>query len=58
MKDKNIQLTSFIVAGETSEISAIRTTDGMKTQQDFEDNHVVFQNDDKYIEKIITSVIS
>ena len=58
LKDKNIQLTSFIVAGETSEISAIRTTDGMKTQQDFEDNHVVFQNDDKYIEKIITSVIS
>ncbi len=53
----NFELTSFIVAGENSSFTKIKGLGNMRTKEDFEKNHVVFQEDVDYIEKIILSVI-
>ena len=58
LNKKNFELTSFIVAGESSSFTKIKGLGDMKTKDDFEKNHVVFQEDSDYIEKIISTVIA
>ncbi len=58
LNKKNFGLTSFIVAGESSSFTKIKGLGDMKTKEDFENNHVVFQEDKDYVKKIILSVIS
>lgn len=58
LKRKDVELTSFIVAGENSTFSKIKGLAGINTKTEFEDNHVVFQEDRDYVDKIISKVIS
>lgn len=58
LKRKDIELTSFIVAGATSSFDKIKGLGDMKTKSDFEKNHVVFQEDQNYVDKIIGQVIA
>ena len=51
----DIELASFIVS--SSLVEKIRGLAGISTKSEFEEKHVVFQNDERYIEKIISSVI-
>lgn len=56
--DVNIKLTSFIIAGKDSSFDKIRGIGGMMTGEEFEKKHVVFQENDDYVDKIISSVMS
>ena len=58
LRRKDIELTSFIVAGENSTFSKIKGLAGINTKAEFENNHVVFQEDRDYVDKIISKVIS
>jgi hypothetical protein len=58
LKRKDIELTSFIVAGEDSSFEKIRGLAGINTKTKFEENHVIFQEDEDYIDKIITRIIA
>lgn len=57
LNKKNIELTSFIIAGENSTFDKIKGLGGMQTKQEFEDNNVLFQADSDYIEKLITKIL-
>jgi hypothetical protein len=55
---KDIELTSFIVAGGDSSFEKIKGLAGINTKTEFEEKHVVFQDDENYIDRIITRVIA
>lgn len=57
LKRKDVELTSFIVAGEGSSFDKIRGLKNWNTKEEFEDNHVVFQEDHDYVNKIISKII-
>jgi hypothetical protein len=56
LERKDVELYSFIVAGKTSSFEKIKGLAGMETKAEFENNHVVFQEDADYVDKIITRI--
>jgi hypothetical protein len=55
---KNIELTSFIIAGENSPFDKVKGLAGLQTKQEFEDNNVLFQTDHDYVEKMIKRIVT
>jgi hypothetical protein len=53
---KNIELTSFIIAGENSPFDKVKGLAGLQTKEEFEDNNVLFQTDHDYITKMIKKI--
>ena len=54
LNNDGIEMSSFIVSN--SPFSKIKRLDNMKTKREFEERHVVFQDDDDYVEKIISFI--
>jgi hypothetical protein len=55
---KNIELTSFIIAGENSPFEKVKGMAGLKTKKEFEDNNVLFQTDTDYVTKLIRTIVA
>jgi len=58
LKRDDVELTSFIVAVESSSFDTIKGGLGFETKKEFEDNHVVFQEDDDYVDKIMSKIMT
>ena len=54
---RNVELTSIIIAGIGSTMNSLRGMCGMNDDQAFFNNHVVFQRDNDYIDKIMQMAI-
>ena len=54
LNNDGIEMSSFIVSN--SPFSKIKRLDNMKTKREFEERHVVFQDDDDYVGKIISFI--
>jgi len=57
LNKKNVELSSFIIAGENSPFEKVKGEAGLETKEEFENNNVLFQTDQDYIQKLITKII-
>jgi hypothetical protein len=55
---KNIELTSFIIAGENSPFEKVKGMAGLNTKKQFEDSNVLFQTDANYVTKLIKKIVA